>query len=180
MCLSGQPPLLAQVPSPSCLPQSSASESSRQLVTALYPGSSVTLATGVVSMTTTSQNATSPLSVLPSPPSPHVKTSIASNVHLHSQTYTDASSQVTLKMESLKRPEADTHREAVLTNTSDQIEEIGRIASPTPHLHSGKHYVHSHRVVNTLTPSDKRHLGNYLFTYPYLLLLSHCSLHDSS
>lgn len=139
-CLSGQPPLLAQVPSPSCLPQSS--ESSRQLVTALYPGPSVTLATGVVSMTTTSQNVTSPLPVLPSPSSPHAKTSIASNVHLHSQTYTDSPSQVTSKMESLKRPEADTHREAVLSNSSSQLEETGHVASPTPHLHSGKDSVH--------------------------------------
>lgn len=138
MCLSGQTPLLAQVPSPSCLPQSTASESSRQLVTALYPGPSVTLATGVVSMTTTSQNVTSPLSVLTSPSSPHMKTSVASNVHLHSHTYTDSSSQVALKMESLKRPEADTHREAVLSNTSSQMEELGRLASPIPHLHSGK------------------------------------------
>lgn len=137
--LAGQPPLLAQVPSPSCLPQSSASESSRQLVTALYPGPSVTLATGVVSMTTTSQNVTSPLSVLTSPSSPHMKPSIASNVHLHSQTYTHSPSQVPLKMESLKRPEADTHRDPVLSNTSSQMEELGLLASPTPHLHSGKH-----------------------------------------
>lgn len=137
MCLSGQPPPLAQVLSPSCLPQSSASETSRQLVTALYPGPSVTLATGMVSMTTTSQNVTSPLSVLTSPSSPHTKTSIASNAHSHSQTYTDAPSQVTVKMEGLKRPEADTHREAVLTNSSSQMEELGRLASPTPHLHSG-------------------------------------------
>ncbi|XP_053540057.1 protein capicua homolog isoform X2 [Ictalurus punctatus] len=135
--VAGQPPLLAQVPSPSCLPQSSASESSRQLVTALYPGPSVTLATGVVSMTTTSQNVTSPLSVLTSPSSPHMKPSIASNVHLHSQTYTHSPSQVTLKMESLKRPEADTHRDPVLSNTSSQMEELGLLASPTPHLHSG-------------------------------------------
>ncbi|KAG7325711.1 hypothetical protein KOW79_010636 [Hemibagrus wyckioides] len=135
--MAGQPPLLAQVPSPSCLPQSSASETSRQLVTALYPGPSVTLATGMVSMTTTSQNVTSPLSVLTSPSSPHTKTSIVSNAHSHSQTYTDAPSQVTVKMEGLKRPEADTHREAVLTNSSSQMEELGRLASPTPHLHSG-------------------------------------------
>lgn len=139
MCLSGQPPLLAQVPSPSCLPQSTASETSRQVVTALYPGPSVTLATGMVSMTTTSQNVNSPLSVLTSPSSPHMNTSIASNVHLHSQTFTDAPSQVLLKMESLKRPEADTHQEAVLSNTSNQMEELGLLASPTPHLHSGKH-----------------------------------------
>ncbi|XP_060760821.1 protein capicua homolog isoform X3 [Neoarius graeffei] len=135
--VTGQPPLLAQVPSPSCLPQSSASESSRQLVTALYPGPSVTLATGVVSMTTTSQNVTNPLPVLTSPSSPHMKTSVASDVHFHSHTYTDSLSQVTLKMESLKRPDADTHREAVLSNTSSQMEELGRLVSPTPHLHSG-------------------------------------------
>ncbi|KAK2864441.1 hypothetical protein Q7C36_003595 [Tachysurus vachellii] len=135
--VAGQPPLLAQVPSPSCLPQSTASETSRQVVTALYPGPSVTLATGMVSMTTTSQNVTSPLSVLTSPSSPHMNTSIASNVNLHSQTFTDAPSQVLLKMESLKRPEADTHKEAVLSNTSNQMEELGLLASPTPHLHSG-------------------------------------------
>ncbi|KAK3525249.1 hypothetical protein QTP86_024932, partial [Hemibagrus guttatus] len=123
--MAGQPPLLAQVPSPSCLPQSSASETSQQLVTALYPGPSVTLATGMVSMTTTSQNVTSPLSVLTSPSSPHTRTSIASNVHSHSQTYTDVTSQVTVKMEGLKRPEADTQREAVLTNSSSQMEELG-------------------------------------------------------
>lgn len=139
MCLPGQPPLLAQGPSPSCLPQSSASESSRQLVTALYPGPSVTLTTGVVSMTTTSQNETSPLSVLTSPPSPHAKTSTASSAHLSSQTFIDSSSQGTSKMESLKRPEADPPRETVLSNTSGQVEELGQLASPNPHLHSGKH-----------------------------------------
>ncbi|KAI5629741.1 protein capicua-like isoform X1, partial [Silurus asotus] len=135
--VAGQPPLLAQVPSTSCLPQSSASESNRQLVTTLYPGPSVTLATGVVSMTTTSPSVTSTMSVLTSPSSPHLKTSIASNTHLHSQTYTDSSPQVTLKMERLKRSEADTSREAVLSNTSGQKEELGRMASPNPHLYSG-------------------------------------------
>ncbi|KAM9434388.1 protein capicua homolog isoform 2-T2 [Clarias gariepinus] len=127
--VAGQPPLLAQGPSPSCLPQSSASESSRQLVTALYPGPSVTLATGVVSMTTTSQNETSPLSVLTSPPSPHAKTSTASSTHLSSQTFIDSSSQGTSKMESLKRPEADPPRETVLSNTSGS-----RAGSPKPPL----------------------------------------------
>lgn len=137
--LSGQPPLLAQVPSPSCVAQSSASETSRQLVTALYPGPSVTLAAEAISMTTTSRNVTSPLSVLTSPSSPHMKTSIAATVQLHAQTYADAPSQVPLKMETPQRPESDTHREAVMSNTSSQSQESGRLASPTAHLHPGKH-----------------------------------------
>ncbi|XP_029593357.1 protein capicua homolog isoform X1 [Salmo trutta] len=50
--ITGQPPLLAPVQSPTCpsLPSGPASASGGQIITAIYPPTSVTMATGVVSM----------------------------------------------------------------------------------------------------------------------------------
>lgn len=142
---SGQPPLLAPVPPPSCPSQpASASGPTRQLVTNIYPSPSVTLATGVVSMTTM-PSVTSSMSIPTSPSSPHIKISIASAIHSQPQTHADLQSKqenITMKMESPKGQETETQRE-VMSNTANQatrsdVAGSTQSSSPTSHSHPGK------------------------------------------
>ncbi|XP_072531630.1 protein capicua homolog isoform X2 [Salminus brasiliensis] len=143
--VAGQPPLLAPVPPPNCSSQpASASGPTRQLVTTIYPAPSVTLATGVVSMTTVPQSMASSTSTPTSPSSPHT-ISIASAVHSQPQIHTESQSKqehVTMKIESTKGIESETQRETVLSNTASQappgvVAESSRVASPTSHSHTG-------------------------------------------
>ncbi|XP_062867416.1 protein capicua homolog [Trichomycterus rosablanca] len=134
--VAGQPPLLAQVPPPNGSSHSSASGSNRQLVTAIYPAPSVTLTTGVVSMTTVSQSVASSVPFLTSLSSPCMKTSLASSVQSHAQNHAEAYSEDTLKMESSKVHKEGTRKEA-FSNTTLQTKESGTSASPTPHMHKG-------------------------------------------
>ncbi|KAL2083846.1 hypothetical protein ACEWY4_019364 [Coilia grayii] len=89
--VSGQPPLLAPAPPSSCAPLSSVPP---PMVTAIYPPSSVTLATGVVSMATVPPSVVYSVATPPSlspqvlakhthtPPPPHTHS------HTHSHTHT--------------------------------------------------------------------------------------------
>ncbi|XP_066530289.1 protein capicua homolog [Hoplias malabaricus] len=131
--VTGQPPLLAPVPPPNCPSQpASASGPTRQLVTTIYPTPNVTLATGVVSMTTVPQSVASSTLTPTSPPSPRTKISIASSMHPQTQTRAESQSRqehVTMKME---EKEMEMHREAVMKNTASQAPPGGVLESSHP------------------------------------------------
>ncbi|KAG5264891.1 hypothetical protein AALO_G00259170 [Alosa alosa] len=76
---AGQPPLLAPAPPPNCPSQPAvANGAPRQVLTAIYPAPSVTLATGMVSVATVPPNMTlAPSSSSPDSPSSGLQTGIA-------------------------------------------------------------------------------------------------------
>ncbi|XP_068179726.1 protein capicua homolog isoform X2 [Antennarius striatus] len=89
--IAGQPPLIAPTPSPS--PSTSAPASGSQIVTAIYPAStSVTMATGVVSMTAVPPSVVYSVST-PSSASPHILSkhtaSSTTVTHPHPQLHVD-------------------------------------------------------------------------------------------
>ncbi|KAK6326698.1 hypothetical protein J4Q44_G00023430 [Coregonus suidteri] len=92
--ITGQPPLLAPVQSPTCpsLPSvpAPASASGGQIVTAIYPPTSVTMATGVVSMATIPPSMVYTVSS-PSSLSSHIlsKHTFAPTTHTHTQPQSD-------------------------------------------------------------------------------------------
>ncbi|XP_019896505.2 protein capicua homolog isoform X2 [Esox lucius] len=81
--ITGQPPLLAQSSTP---PSASASASGGQLVTAIYPPTSVTVATAPPSMVYT---VSSPSSVSPHILPRHTPATSAAHTHAHAQTHAD-------------------------------------------------------------------------------------------
>ncbi|XP_017563998.1 protein capicua homolog isoform X2 [Pygocentrus nattereri] len=140
--VTGQPPLLAPVPHPSCPSQpASASGPTRQLVTTIYPAPSVTLGAGVVSMTTVPQSVASSTSA-PTCPSPRMKISIPSAVHSQPQTHTESQSKLEHVPMKVEQKETETPREAALPNTASQVPPSGvaeslRPTSPTLHSYTG-------------------------------------------
>ncbi|XP_049332165.1 protein capicua homolog isoform X2 [Astyanax mexicanus] len=169
--VAGQPPLLAPVPPSNCSSQSaSASGPTRQLVTTIYPAPSVTLATGVVSMATVPQSVASSTSTPTSPSSPHTKISIASAAHSQPQTHAETQcrqEQVTVKTESTKATDTETHRDTVLSNTAAQTPpaagaESSRATSPTSHSNTGSGSAASKLpLVHQKVKSQVKHVLSY-------------------
>lgn len=134
MCFiySGQPPLLAPSQSPS--PSTSVPVSGSQIVTAVYPPSpSVTMATGVVSMTAVPPSVVHSISG-PSNASPHIlskHTATATTVtHTHPQLHVDRPPERHMDRPAERQTDRQTERQAeMLVQLDRQLERQGQTSS---------------------------------------------------
>uniref|UniRef100_A0A673NN50 Protein capicua homolog n=2 Tax=Sinocyclocheilus rhinocerous TaxID=307959 RepID=A0A673NN50_9TELE len=139
--VASQPPLLAPCPPPSGLSQpAQTSTATRQLVTAIYP--SVSLAGGVVSVTTVPQSTATSTSVPASSLAPQAKTFSAAAAQPHTQTDAQLQSQVNMHMENERGPESrkemEKQRDLVVSKDGHQTPPSG-LEESVQHTHKGQH-----------------------------------------
>ncbi|CDQ99035.1 unnamed protein product [Oncorhynchus mykiss] len=139
--ITGQPPLQAPVQSPTCpsLPSGPASASGGQIITAIYPPTSVTMATGVVSMATGPPNmvytvsSSSSLSTHILPKYTFAPTTPTTHTHTHTQLQSDRQTDRHVGERPTDRTSHSQSEKAAdrLAETQPELQAYGKTDRPT-------------------------------------------------